>query len=222
LTETQRLEHRLPLSSVQPIVSKARHLRSALLTSKVWEDLLRRDERVWVFAPSGVARRSGAVQRYLALGEKICDLKSYKLRNRPDWAEVPLIEPPDGFISGMSKAGPWISLRSMRGLIASNTLYILRRRSSMSQNERAAWALSLLSSEAREQATSLGRRYPDGLIKYEPKELRSILIPKPTATTNGTELYGRAVGHLLAGNTERAVKIADQFVNKSRRSSRRS
>lgn len=220
LTESQRVEHALPLSAVRPIVSKARHLRSAVLTSKAWSDLRNADERVWLFVPTKEARRSVAVQRYLALGEMLCDLDSYKLKIRADWAEVPLIDPPCGFISGMSKAGPWISLRSMRGLIASNTLYVLRKRDSMSQAEACGWSLSLLSSDAREQARRIGRRYADGLVKYEPKELRSILIPRPTTSKNAAELYGRAIGLLVAGNTQGATNIADQFVRRSRRSSR--
>jgi len=30
-----------------------------------------------------------------------------------------------GFISGMSSVGPWLALRSMRGLAATNTLYVI-------------------------------------------------------------------------------------------------
>jgi hypothetical protein len=121
----------------------------------------------------------------------------------------------------MAKAGPWICFRSMRGLLASNTLYVLRRRKLVSKEEQAAWALGLLTSEAREQARSIGRRYPDGLVKYEPKDLRSILLPQPRNTTNAIEIYGRAVSQLLAGDVDGATNSADQFLNTGRKPSRR-
>ncbi len=71
-----------------------------------------------------------------------------------------MIEPCDGFLSGMAKVGPWISLRSMQDLSASNTLYVVRLLERMGQQEKATWALGLLTSYCREQVKKLGRRYP--------------------------------------------------------------
>jgi len=138
LTEAERLHHALPLSAVIPVVSKARHLRSALLRASDWQRLLRDEERIWLFKPGKASRKTLGVKRYIELGEKTCDLKGHKLRSREHWWDVPLIEPCDGFLSGMAKTGPWISLRSMRGLAeelpgnlgALARGYILRRSSS--------------------------------------------------------------------------------------------
>jgi hypothetical protein len=211
LTEEQRLEHSLPHDAVTPILSKARHLKSAFLCSKDWYRLLADGERIWLFKPNKRAQKTRAVQQYLERGERICDLKRHKLRSREHWWDVPMIEPCDGFLSGMAKAGPWISLRSMQDLSASNTLYVVRLRERMRQQEKAAWAMGLLTSYCRQQVSKLGRRYPDGLVKYEPKDLQSLNLPRPRATDNGRETLEAAVSHLVAGNSHAAFQIADRF-----------
>jgi len=211
LTEEQRLEHSLPRGAVTPILSKARHLKSAFLRSSDWHRLLTDGERVWLFKPSKRAQKTLAVQKYLELGERICDLKRHKLRSREYWWDVPMIEPCDGFLSGMAKAGPWISLRSMQDLSASNTLYVVRLLERMKQQERATWALGLLTSYCRQQVMKLGRRYPDGLVKYEPKDLHSLKLPRPRTTNNGREKLDAAVSQLIAGNSDAAFQIADKF-----------
>lgn len=211
LTESQRIHHSLPRSAVMPIVSKARHLKSALLSANDWYRLLADDERIWLFKPNERSRRSLAVRRYLEFGESTLDLRRYKLRSRESWWDVPMIGPCDGFLSGMTKLGPWISLRSMQGLSASNTLYVVRFLERMKQEEKAIWALGLLTSYCRQQAKQLGRRYPDGLVKHEPSDLHSLTIPEPRGMKNGPETLKAAVSQLLAGNADGASQIADTF-----------
>lgn len=99
----------------------------------------------------------------------------------------------------------------MRGLSASNTLYVVRFLTRMKQDEKAAWALGLLTTFCRHQVRIAGRRYPDGLVKHEPKDLHSLLIPQPPATKKGIETLEAAVSELVAGNTRQAIRIADQF-----------
>lgn len=211
LTESQRRQHSLPLSSVTPIVSKARHLKSALLRANDWDQLLADDERVWLFKPNATSRRTLAVRRYLELGESTLDLRRHKLRIREHWWDVPMIGPSDGFLSGMTKVGPWISIRSMQGLSASNTLYVVRFLERMKQEEKATWALGLLTSYCRQQAKQLGRRYPDGLVKHEPSDLHSLMIPEPRGMKNGRETLEAAVSQLMAGNVDGTSRTADTF-----------
>jgi adenine-specific DNA-methyltransferase len=212
LTERDRVEHDLPLSALRPVLSKARHLNVASIARRDWERLLRKDERVWLFNPTRRAHGLQSVQRYIELGEEICNLRGYKLRNRPRWFEVPVPDQCDGFMSGMSTAGPWIAIRAMKGLVASNTLYVLKRKNRMSRQEEAAWALSLLTSAARGPSAGFGRRYAGGLIKYEPKDLRSIPLPTPVRTLGAVEVYEKAILLLLAGNESGSRALADAFV----------
>jgi adenine-specific DNA-methyltransferase len=101
LTESERICRGLPLEAMQPVISKARQLAAAYMTSAEWRRLLRNDERVWLFRPHVQALKNKAVQAYIRHGEKVCDLLGYKLSRRDPWYCVPDInENAIGFISG--------------------------------------------------------------------------------------------------------------------------
>lgn len=213
LRESDRIRLKLPTEALSPVLSRARHLTAAYMNAKEWQCLLDADCRVWLFNPGGKALRRKVVQAYLEHGEEACDLGAYKLRNRDPWYRIADIRRGvTGFISGMTTAGPWICFRSKHQLIATNTLYALTAKTKMSSEERAAWALSLLSTSPRRQFQAIARRYPDGLAKLEPHDLNSLRLPTPSRTKDARGEYTRAIGLLLAGNVKEAVAIADAFV----------
>jgi hypothetical protein len=88
LTFSIGVGHHLPFSAVQPVVSRARHLVDACITFAAWNRLRSQNERVWLFSPDRAALRSKAVRAYISLGEKACDLSSYKLKHRDPWYMV--------------------------------------------------------------------------------------------------------------------------------------
>jgi adenine-specific DNA-methyltransferase len=209
LTEADRIRHNLPLEAVRPVLSKARHLATAQITKAHWMRLLDANERVWLFNASPRCLKRKAVQAYLEYGKKVCDLNAYKLKHRDPWYEVRDIRNATGFLSGMTRLGPWISFRSMRNLAATNTLYVLAAKSKMSVDENAAWGLSLLSTPSRRQFMELVRRYPDGLAKLEPHDLNSFQLTPPRFIAGAAENYCRAVKLLLTSRVSEAVAIAD-------------
>lgn len=216
LRESDRARLNLPRDSVSPVLSKARHLTSAYMTRQNWDRLLKADERVWLFNPDPESLEDDAVHAYLRYGRKTCDLEAFKLRNRDPWYCVPDIRRGvTGFLSGMTRLGPWICFRSKRELAATNTLYVLTAKDDMSADEQAAWALSLISTAPRKQFHAIVRRYPDGLAKLEPHELNSLRLPTPLRTRRAPEAYERAVRLLVAGKENEAVAIADGFTSKS-------
>ena len=212
LTESQRLEHDLPTTALQPVVSKARHLVAPQISKLIWDRLRNADERVWLFRPDAHAQRNSAVRAYLTQGERVCNMDGYKLRNRDPWYEVPGIRFGIGFMSGMTGIGPWLALRSMRDLAATNTLYVITARRTMTIDEQAAWALSLLSSETRRQVRAQFRCYPDGLTKLEPHDISGLQILSPKRIAGSHDAYHRAIALLLSGNAEAATAIADRSV----------
>ena len=216
LRESERARLNLPKESVSPVLSKARHLTCAYMTSREWDRLLRTDERIWLFSPEPKALKHKAVQAYLRHGRKNCDLEAFKLRNRDPWYRVADVrQGVTGFVSGMTKLGPWICFRSKRQLAATNTLYALIAKDKMGSEERAAWALSLVSTSPRLQFHAIARRYPDGLVKLEPHDLDSLRLPTPVRTKGAPEAYARTIDLLVAGNEKEAVAIADGFTSKS-------
>jgi adenine-specific DNA-methyltransferase len=212
LTESERFEHDLPTSALRPVVSKARHLVASQITKVMWDRLRRADERVWLFSPDVHAMRNRAVRAYLKHGENVCNLDGYKLRNRDHWYEVPGIRFGVGFMSGMTSVGPWLSLRSMRGLAATNTLYVITANEAMTIDEQAAWALSLLSSETRRQVRATLRCYPDGLTKLEPHDISELQLLPPKRIAGSRDDYHRAITLLLSGDPGTATAIADASV----------
>lgn len=212
LTEEKRQALGLPLSALTPVLSRARHLTAGQVGRQQWDRLRQANERVWLFSPGAQSLRSKAVQAYLAYGEKTCNLDGYKLSIRDPWYSVPGIRFGVGFISGMSTTGPWLSLRSMRGLAATNTLYVVSANHIMTLDERAAWSLSLLSSYTRGQVRAQVRRYPDGLAKLEPHDISALRLLSPKRVQGSLDTYRQAIRWFLSGNVNAATTLADESV----------
>jgi hypothetical protein len=216
LTENERREHMLPVSACVPVLSRSAHLSSGLISRTVWERLRDRGERIWLFRPDKHHRRHKGVQRYLRLpiDSGGCDRTRFKIRSRKIWYQTTLPSRVDGFISGMSTVGPWISLSRMPGLNATNTLYIVRFKNASTLAQRAAIGISLVSSLARQALARVGRRYPDGLLKFEPGDLKEIPVPAVTRFRGVTTRYQQVVRHLISGNTAKAEALADDWLKK--------
>jgi hypothetical protein len=111
----------------------------------------------------------------------------------------------------MSRFGPWMSLNNMPQLTATNTLYTIRFRRRQTPDQKAAWALSFLTSYTSQIAESIGRIYADGLVKYEPGDLLNLPLIVPQKFEGARRFYSAAVKLLLEGHRTRTRKIADTF-----------
>lgn len=218
LTDRQRLELGLPVRAVKPVVTRARDLRAAYLDEAAWETLRWSGARVWLFRPGKGTVNSAAVRAYLelSLGSGGCRREAEKVRTREPWYVTLMPRRPDGFLSGMSRLGPWICLRRKDDLNATNTLYTVHFHHRLGEAQKAAWCLAILSTQARRGAEGLGRRYPDGLLKYEPGDLASMLVPVPEKTTGAVGAYREAVESLLAERWSDAMSIADEWLVEQR------
>lgn len=215
LTESERREHNLPKGALRPVVSRARHLTSARMTSADWARLRDRGERIWLFRPSDAWLDHVEVQKYLErpIEEGGCDRSGYKVSRRPMWHRTVMPSIVHGFMSGMTKRGPWIALREMPELSATNTLYIVRFREASTEDERAALGLALLSSETQSQLEVVERRYADGLRKFEPGDLGSVMLPVADRTAGAAAHYSEVVDTLLNGCRDTAVAMADSWID---------
>jgi hypothetical protein len=117
-----------------------------------------------------------------------------------------------GFMSGMSSSGPWLALSEMKELSATNTLYVVSFRKAKTRAERAAVGLSLLTTPARDALAAAGRRYADGLLKYEPGDLRRIEVPVITRLKGVISRYELAVRKLRTGDQLGAQRLADEWI----------
>lgn len=210
MTEERRQALELPSAALTSVVSKAKHLRHPSLNLKEWNELKSSDQRIWLFNPPEQMTKHPKVRRYLNLTDSKggCNLEAYKVTIREPWYRTPMPKAPHAFLSGMSQHGPWLCINEMDGLNATNTLYVVTFRS-QSRNTWYMWALALLSSIAQRQIRRIGRRYADGLVKYEPGPLGKIKLPKMKLDADHRVLYIRAVDALLSGDRVMAKEIAD-------------
>jgi len=214
LTENQRLDLKLPKSSVVPILSRCSHVLTAVHNKKSWEILRDRGERIWLFRPTGNVVENLRVREYLSLTEDDggCHLNRYKIRNRQPWHLTPLPQTPDLFLTGMSNQGLWMCMNEHPKLTATNTLYVGAFRAPLTSNQKYSWALSLLTSQVQKQIGRVKRVYADGLAKFEPSQINALEIPVPRQITNARSAYRKAVKLLLSGASNSAAALADSSV----------
>ena len=122
---------------------------------------------------------SKAVKQYLDVGLERRVHETQKTRVREAWFRTKINPPADGFMSGMTTAGPWLCLNKSKELTATNTLYTVHFHNPTPLREQAAWALSLLCSTTAAQYATLGRSYSKGLLKFEPRDVMSLMVPRP-------------------------------------------
>ena len=213
LTEEQRRFWKLPLEAVSPVLSRSRHLTGAVIDARSWQTLLRMGERIWLFRPTGETCFHPAVRSYLSRSEARggCKRNGYKIIKRSPWYVTPLPPEVDGFVSGMTKSGPWIALRRMEFLNATNTLYVVRFKDRMNYRSKCAIALAFLTSAVRETLRRRCRHYPDGLMKHEPSDLMSVRIPLARDASKAPIVYSRAVTSMIEGEIDKAASLADHF-----------
>jgi hypothetical protein len=213
LAEADRVRLGLPKNSLRPTLSRAHHLLKGDIAEKDWKKLLVQGERVWLFDPSPSQLEHPRIADYLKrpLSDGGCDRNRYKVRSREPWYRTRLPRTLDGFMSGMSRHGPWVVFRSMPSLVATNTLYVVRFLCGKNQDERAAWAMWLLTSEAATELSQIGRRYPDGLLKFEPGDISRLSVPRALCTAGAYKAYLHAVDVLIAGNPLESQKLANRW-----------
>lgn len=214
MTESERKDRGIPKDALRPVVTRCKHLRRPILDSAEWNRLLKADERVWLFSPSGVILDHPAVSAYIAEGEEgACQTERYKIAARTPWYKTPMPRGVDGFLSGMSKRLPFLVMRSMERLTATNTLYIVRFKPSLDRATRFAIGVSLLSSAVRRQLEARARVYADGLLKFEPAELASVQVVLPTELLGARVAFMDATSLLLAGSEREAEAMADGWLD---------
>jgi hypothetical protein len=218
LTEEERREHGLPVAALRRCVTRARHLRAADATAAAWTSLRDSGARVWLFRPPPRLEKDPAVSKYLKLkpARGGCHRRRFKVATRDPWYVTPLPARVDGFLSGMTRVGPWICLRRDERLTATNTLYTVRFRRADTWEQRAAWSISLLSPDVRRQLLVRGRRYPDGLLKYEPGDLHDLVLPVPHRAKGALAHYRALVAALLAHDRVLFARLIEQWFGEAK------
>lgn len=200
------------LLSISPPGS--RHLRGLTFTQKSWDELAAAGKKVYLFHPCKNTNSKAAL-RYIADGEAIGVQEAYKCRVRSPWWRVPLVSPPDLFLTYMNHDTPRLAA-NRAGVRYLNSVHgvVLKK-------GRKALGLDLLPIAALNSLTALGaevvgRAYGGGMLKLEPKE--ADLLPVPSfdlldqAAPRLRALRPQLGTSLRQGNMDQAVKLVDDVL----------
>jgi len=190
----------------------SRHLRALRLTPAALARLGREGLSTVLFRPGD--RPSRAALRYIEQGEAMGVSAAYKCRTRKPWWQVPVLTPPDLFLTYMNADTPRFAANSARArhLNSVHGVYLHKSVRSLS----LPLAVASLNSVTMLGAETVGRAYGGGILKLEPGE--SVHLPLPSVEIvrrRCDELRGLIVPmsrYLRAGELTRAAFLVDDLL----------
>jgi len=188
------------------------HLRGLDFTALDWRRMGvegRRTELVRPGLEPGVSAR-----RLIAEGVAAGVDRAYKCRVRKPWWRVPLVRPPDLFVTSMNADTPRLIGNSaqVRHLNSVHGLYLRPglREPGWDLPVAALNSLTVLGAEI------VGRSYGGGILKLEPREADLLPVPDPEVVTGLSAELRRVreqIARLLAGrHLLEAISLVDQIV----------
>ncbi len=166
---------RIPEQFLRAAVRRGRSLRGLFFTKQDWDEATAAGEASYLLHIKPKDDLPASIQRYLTTGESI--RSGFKVRTRKPWYSVPHVYQPDAFLSYMSGITPRL-VANDAGVVAPNSLHILRLHAGVTLHERALatlWQTSLTRLSVELEGHSLG----GGMLKLEPTEAEHVMLPWP-------------------------------------------
>jgi adenine-specific DNA methylase len=156
------------------LISRAAHLRGAVIDSTEWKSLAESNERVHLFDASldKSGRMNAATKRYIADGEAKKFNTGYKCSIRETWYQVPSIWTPDGFLFRQIHDFPRF-VRNRASATSTDTIHRFTAHGCDADELTAITFTHLTAASAEIE----GRSYGGGVLELEPTEAERLLIP---------------------------------------------
>jgi adenine-specific DNA-methyltransferase len=175
----------VPDALLCPTVRNSRLLPRDVLTSRIVEGWLRRDEPVLLLRLHPDQDLPSCVARYLDSPEGHAARASYKCRNRDPWYVVPDVSIPDAFLTYMSGEGPLL-VANKAHCACTNSLHAVRMKNGARISDlQAVWHHPLTRLSCEVEGHPLG----GGMLKLEPGEAASLIIPNQTVVLSRRDLH---------------------------------
>ncbi|MFT4135625.1 Eco57I restriction-modification methylase domain-containing protein [Microbacterium sp.] len=152
----------------------SRHLRGLSLTATRMRELGAMGRATSLFRPA--AEPSAAARRYIQAGHRAGVDLAYKCRVRTPWWRVPLVPPPDLFLTYMNADTPRLTSNRARAhhLNSVHGVYLAHEAKALGG---ALLPVAALNSTTLLSAELVGRSYGGGMLKIEPREADALLVP---------------------------------------------
>jgi hypothetical protein len=199
----------MPRRIVRPAVSKAVQIPGTRISAVDHRRLLDEGRKGLMFVvDASTEPRSSAVQRRIAVGEEAGVPDGYKCRVRKPWWSVPIPKRgvADLLLTYFASEHPRLVLNEA-GVLQTNTIHGVYLKAPM---DTAALAVAFYNSLTLLSAELVGRSYGGGVLKLEPTEAGSLILP-PVPEILGGRLD--EVDALIRGRElEAALDLVDPIV----------
>ena len=200
VSDAERKARRIPKRDLLPMMPPgSKHIRGFEYSADDRATASNSGERVWLFYPS--AEPSREAMRKIREGAHEGLDNAYKCRVRSPWHRVPLVRPPDFFLTYMTASGPRL-VRNDAGLINVNSVHSVYLKK-QARVDCGLFAVACMSSMTMLSAELVGRAYGGGLLKLEPREAARLAVPS-------ARLISRARRRLEAALPEIDIMTADK------------
>jgi len=197
LTPEEAAHWRLPESSLQPALIRARLIPGLQITAGEFDGVRSQGERCLLWTPG--ERLTRAERAYVQHGEDLGYDSRYKCRVRSPWFRVPGVITPDAFLTYMSDVVPRLCLNRAQ-IVASNNLHTVRL-PGVPAALRKAFVVAFYNSATLLSCERVGRSYGGGVLKLEPREADRILVPSVDLVARHKDSLSR-----LAARVDTAVR----------------
>ncbi len=198
----------IPAKYLRPCVRRGRSLTGLRLTKQDWRALVKTSDAGFLLELPGRGALPEPVKEYIRSGEQAGIHRTFKCSNREPWYRVPHVYQPDAFLTYMSGDSPKLVANDAE-VVAPNSLHILRLHPAArisSDGLAALWQTTLTQLSVEIEGHALG----GGLLKLEPTEAESVLLPFVPTDDRLKDLAVEFDEIARTGNSEELRERADQ------------
>lgn len=209
LSQQEAKSWRLNENVLKPAVYKGSAFKGLYFTEQDWRSAEAEKSAGFLFYPQGI-KLSKAVNTYIAHGEEQAKHTTYKCRTRSPWYVVPHIYQADGFLTYMNGLRSQFVVNEAKA-VAPNTLHLVRlhQDSPLSTKDLAVlWQTSFTALSVELEGHALG----GGMLKLEPNEAKSVLLPCLSSTKKLKPLAKKIDKLLHEKKPELATQLADDII----------
>ncbi len=210
LNEDERMSALIGADEISTVVSRARQIPGLLVNQEELRALATKGEKTWLLTPPNIERARIGVRKRLSLIEKSKRRQTVWLNKRTPWWKIDRGDDCDAIFTYMNDRGPRLVLAGP-GIACTNTLHRARFHQQITSEQRAAAALTMVSTFGQLAAELGGRSYGGGLLKFELGNARDL----PVLQTQGAGVFAdlqAADAAIRAGNSDGARDIADKVL----------